>query len=164
MTDLYVTDLPADIERGVDQVESGKLDQAWNHFTQISQDHPESPLIQSYIGVLRIYRNKEVEEGLELCREAMKRDPEEALLYLNLSRAYKAAGHRPEAVQTIRRGLRLRSSYQHYLIRYYKGMGVRSKSPLKFLHRDHVVNKAIGKITWKLYRARKANPANKALV
>ena len=39
---------------------------------------------------------------------------------------------------------------------------IKAKPPLKFLHRDHVVNKYIGKVTWKLCRARKTGAVNKA--
>jgi len=150
MTDLYVTDFSPEVAKGMRYVEDGYLDQAWHLFSQLDHDHPKNPVIQSYLGLLTAIRNNDPSKGIRICRDALSRDSKEALLYLNLGKAYLHAGQRYEAVLTVRKGLRLRSPYRGLLTHFFRMVGVRRKPPLRFLKRDNPLNKYLGKLTWKL--------------
>ena len=81
-----------------------------------------------------------VTEGLDLCQEAVRQDPDEPLCYLNLAKAYMA----------IHRGMRLRSPHRQRLLDYYKTIGVRRKPVLAFLSRDNPLNEFLGRLSWRL--------------
>jgi len=154
MTDLHLADLPPQMNQGVQYVEMGRLDEAWNIFLELAHADEDSPLVKSYMGLLRLLREKDAATGLSLCREALEADPGEALLHLNLAKAYAACGQRYAAIQTVRQGLRIRSPHRSMLVRLSAELGVRRKPVLRFLQRDHPLNKVLGMLTWKFSSAR----------
>jgi tetratricopeptide (TPR) repeat protein len=108
---------------------------------------PENPFVLSYLGLARI-KMKAVEEGLELCRQAAKKRPfNEDLLY-NLGQAYQLAGNRQEARKTFLLGAKGCRDTQRFL-NALKEMGVRRKPVIPFLSRDNILNRWLGRVTYK---------------
>lgn len=140
-------------------MERGEFDQAWKVFSQLNAREPGNAIVLSYLGMLQSIKAGKVFEGLDICIMACKKDPQEALIYLNLSRCYLAAGDRYQAVRSIHRGLKLKSPHMGILVNFYKAMGMRRKPVLRFLHRDNPLNIALGRFTWKFAgRGRGSNP------
>lgn len=149
MTDLYVQGLSPTLHQGVALVEKGEFDQAWRTFSQYLTQEPTSAIASSYLGMLLAVKAGKVYEGLERCLDAQKRDAQEALVYLNLSRCYLAAGDRYQAVRALHKGLKLKSPHHGMLVNFYKAMGMRRRPVVGFLSRDNPLNIALGRLTWK---------------
>lgn len=120
--------------------------------------HPGDPFLMSYYGCLDAVVNRNYSSGINDCREALKalrhRVPFGAeffypVLYLNLGRAYLAAGRKKEAVDAFRQGL-LVDKENADLLWEMQRLGLRKKPPLPFLKRSNPLNKYIGLLLHKL--------------
>lgn len=127
------------------------LDEALSYF-------PDDPFILSYHGCLEAIVNERYAYGIKTCRMALKemkgRIPfgEEffyPILYLNLGRAYLAAGKKREALSSFRKGYSYNKENAD-LQWEIKKLGLRKKPPISVLGRSHPLNKYIGKLLHKL--------------
>jgi tetratricopeptide (TPR) repeat protein len=118
-------------------------------------DHyPDDPFLLSYYGCLEAVANKNYKSGIDTCHraiESLKRKVpfgEEFLFpvfFLNLGRAYLAAGKKKEAVESFSRGLSADSENSD-LLWEIKQLGVRRKPAVPFLKRSNPINKYIGQM------------------
>ena len=116
--------------------------------------HPDDPFLLSYYGCLEAVANKNYKAGIETCHRAIeslkKKVPfgEEfffPVFYLNLGRAYLAAGKKREAVEAFSRGLRADRENSDLLWEIRK-LGVRRKPAVPFLRRSNPINRYIGQL------------------
>ena len=133
---------------------SGKEKDAFMLLQQASVRFPENPVIISYFGCLQTLVDRKYRSGIETCTQALdllKNSEEEekeelyALLYLNLGRAYVAAGKKQDAINTFIRGLK-HDSRNSDLHQELHRMGRRKQPPISFLDRSNPINKLIGMI------------------
>ena len=103
MADLEIQDIPQRLKEGILLAERGGLDKAQTLFENYLETHPDSALALSYAGMLRAAKDGVIHKGLDMCQEAARRDPMEALCFLNLARAYLAAGDRFQCARAILR-------------------------------------------------------------
>ena len=98
----------------------------------------------SYLGFGIARYDHRFEEGLRLCRHAVKRDhqPEN---YLNLARTHMLKGDRKNAVRAVGTGLKIDPRYPR-LRELWRELGVRKRPVLRFLSRDHFLNRILGKL------------------
>ena len=136
---------------------SGKQKDAFSILLRASVQFPEEPLILSYYGWLQAIVDKKYRSGVESCKKAIalfeeKESSGERVLYpvfyLNLGRAYLAAGKKKDALDAFHRGLRYDKSNSD-LRKELRGMGMRKKPLLPFLDRANPINKFIGIILQK---------------
>jgi tetratricopeptide (TPR) repeat protein len=149
---------PGDYLRAVrSHLRSGKQKEAYGLLLQASVQYPEDPLILSYFGCLQAIVDRKFRSGVETCKRAivlLKKQQtfsEEILypvFYLNLGRAYVAAGKRQDAIDTFKKGLRYDNSNSD-LKKELQGLGVRKQPPVPFLDRSNPINKYIGLILHK---------------
>ncbi|MEJ5378228.1 MAG: tetratricopeptide repeat protein [bacterium] len=133
--------------QGISWWNKRRFDNALVCFQKAHELAPENPFIMSYLGLARI-KMKAVAEGLELCQQAAKKRPfNEDLLY-NLGVAYQMAGNRQEARKTFLLGAKGCHDTQRFLSAL-KEMGVRRKPLIPFLSRDNILNRWLGKVTYK---------------
>jgi len=111
---------------------------------------PENLPLISYYGFLAAIVEKDLKEGLQACRQAVRsihRDPGEEsfypMLYLNLGRVYTMHGKKAEAIECFRKGLSLEPRNPE-LFSEMKKFGLRKKPPISFLSRANPVNKYLG--------------------
>lgn len=150
MADVTIFTKAPEIEQGEKLVQSGKWEEALRHFNLLHAQRGAIPVITSYLGMLHALYEKQAFQGLEACKKASRLETDEPLCYLNLARVYLfTMNDRYHAVKAVHRGLKSRSSNRDYLFKFYKTIGIRRDPPLKFLHRDNPLNKALGKITYK---------------
>lgn len=144
---------PGDYLRAVRaHLRSGKQKEAYGLLLQASVQYPEDPLILSYFGCLQAIVDKKYRSGTETCKRAillLKKQQtfsEEVLypvFYLNLGRAFVAAGKRQDAIDAFKKGLRYDNGNSD-LKKELLGLGVRKQPPVPFLDRSNPINKYIG--------------------
>ncbi len=116
--------------------------------------YPDDAVILSLYGCLQALVDKKYRSGIDSCRKALARfKPKDShtasvlypLFYLNLGRAYLAAGKKKEAVEAFLKGLDYDKHYSE-LKKEMKLLGTRRKPPVSFLDRSNLVNIVLGKI------------------
>jgi tetratricopeptide (TPR) repeat protein len=136
---------------------SGKHKDAFGLLLRASVQFPDEPLILSYYGCLQAIVDKKHRSGVEACKRAIalfkgKKSPGEEVLYpvfyLNLGRAYLAAGKKKDAVDAFHKGLQYDKSNSD-LRKELRGLGMRKPPPVPFLDRANPINKYIGMILQK---------------
>jgi hypothetical protein len=147
MTDLTLTYVSPELRKGMDLVEKGELARAYQFFQSFSEKEKNNPVAISFLGYLTASFQQRPYQGLELCLESVKADKEDPLIYLNLARVYIQLNDRYHAVQAIQHGLKYRHSpFRANLMNFYRFIGIRQKAVVPFLHRNHPINKFVGKM------------------
>ncbi len=159
---------PSDYLRAVrSHLRSGKHKDAYSLLLQASVRYPEDPLILSYYGCLQALVDKKYRSGVETCKRAILLLKEQGsfseellypVFYLNLGRAFVAAGRKKDAIDALRKGLKFDNGNSD-LKKELQGLGVRKQPPVLFLDRSNPINKYIGMI---LKSAKKAPPGGKS--
>lgn len=104
----------------------------------------ESPVLLSYRAYCIAAERGQVQRAVELCRDALAKEPENPVHYLNLGRIYLHAGNKNEALVTLRKGLSFGDEPRIKLI--LEKYGTRGKPVIPFLSRNNFLNKYIGMI------------------
>jgi tetratricopeptide (TPR) repeat protein len=115
--------------------------------------HVYAHLYMSYLGVTQVLLNDV--SGLNLCRRAAQEEGHRGEVFENLARAELKLGHRKQACDALRRGMRLDKGNAG-LRALREDMGVRRHPCLSFLDRDNPLNRLLGKITYRTRRVREA--------
>jgi len=127
------------------------------------EQYPDEPILLSYHGYLEALVHKNYTLGINTCLKAREivlekaisgRDFFNPVLYLNLGRAYLAAGNKEDAFEAFRTGL-IFGNENKDLLYEIRDLGIRRKPIVPFLERSNPVNKYIGKLLYNL-RLRKA--------
>lgn len=101
-------------------------------------------LFYSYLGYGIALREQRIQEGLKLCRHAIKLEFYQTENYLNLARTCLLAQDRAGAVKAVREGLKIDSRPE--LLALQAELGVRGSPVLRFLSRTHFLNQFLGRI------------------
>jgi tetratricopeptide (TPR) repeat protein len=116
------------------------------------EHYPDDPFILSYYGCLEAVANKNYTLGIETCEMALENLKQRVpfgqeffypVFYLNLGRAYLAAGRKDEAIGAFNRGIQIDGENKD-LIWEIKKLGTRRKPAIPFLKRSNPLNKYIG--------------------
>jgi tetratricopeptide (TPR) repeat protein len=123
--------------------------------------YAEDPFLLSYYGYLKACVERRYRNGIEDCTRAlslfqrkMLRDEVDgaestkSVLYLNLGKAYLAAGKRKFAFEAFQKGIQSDKRNTELLSELQK-MGIRKLPPLPFLNRSNPVNAFLGKMLHK---------------
>lgn len=111
--------------------------------------HVYAHLYMSFLGVTQVMLGDV--SGLNLCRRAAQEEGHRGEVFENLARAEIKLGHRKQACDALRRGMRLDKGNAG-LRALRVEMGVRRNPVLSFLDRDNPVNRFLGRLT---YRSRR---------
>jgi len=116
------------------------------------EHYPDEPVILSYYGCLEAVANKNYRHGIESCLTALDElksglcSGQEffyPVLYLNLGRAYLAAGKKKEAWESFSRGIQIDGGNKD-LSWEIKKLGTRRRPLVPFLRRSNPINKYVG--------------------
>lgn len=130
---------------------------ALNRLREGLGQHPDNPFLLSYFGCLTAIVDKDFETGIARCQEAINtlnakipfgQDFFYPAFYLNLGRAYIAADGKKEAIEALKKGLKIDPEDREILTELQK-LGVRRKPPVPFLERSNPINKYIGMLLHK---------------
>lgn len=123
-----------------------------------SEHYPEDPFILSYYGCLEAIANKKYKFGIDTCDRAIKTLKDKVpfgeeffypVLYLNLGRAYLAAGKKKNALDAFNKGFEMDRENRD-LLTELRRLGIRKKPAVSFLGRSNPINKYIGMLLHKL--------------
>jgi tetratricopeptide (TPR) repeat protein len=128
--------------RGLSLCRKGMLSQASAIFQHLVDDGSDLPSHLSYCGLLTAIVHGKQSEGLALCERALCFGALEPDIVLNLARVYERCGERQKALNLLRRALRDKPRHRGLLKRINR-LSPRRRRPLRFLHRDHFLNKQI---------------------
>jgi tetratricopeptide (TPR) repeat protein len=129
----------------------GELRDAYRLLQPAVVTYPQNPYILSCFGYLQAALEKKYRAGVENCRKALSLEERRAAveendvpaeLYLNLARAYMAAGRRKLALDSLEQGLRYDKKGE--LASERRSLGIRKRPPVPFLNRSNPINKYIG--------------------
>lgn len=126
--------------------------------------YPDDPFLLSSYGSLQAIVDKKYRKGIENCIRAIElfkkkslsnRFERCAVFYLNLGRAYLAAGKKKDAINAFKTGLQYDGGYAAIEKKLEK-LGTRKKPAVPFLDRSNPINKYLGMI---LHQEKKKHPA-----
>ena len=102
------------------------------------------PIYSSYLGFCVAKERGQIQKGMLFCREAMEKEPENSVHYLNLGRIHLVAGDKQEALGVFRKGLAHGPNPE--IIELLDTIGTRKPPIIGFLGRDNPINKYLGKL------------------
>ena len=150
--------------RGVARLSDGRAAEAARQFLnamQLEREHgvrrPEMRYL-SYFGLSLALARGSLEEAARACETAVTREPENPDLHLNLARVHLLAQDPARALRAAGAGLALDPAHRglHALVRAVER---RRRPPLRFLTRDHPVNRVLGRLRASLRGHEKTPPA-----
>jgi tetratricopeptide (TPR) repeat protein len=116
---------------------------------------PADPLLLSFNGFLTAQVEKKYNNGIKICMAAISSPDSQSIytgaLYLNLGKAYTAAGRKAEAVEAFKKGIEAEPENRDIQWEIKK-LGTRKKPVIPFLNRSNPVNKYLGRLRSKLSR------------
>jgi len=122
------------------------------------EQYPNDPFLLSYYGCLEAVVNKNYSYGIDTCNRALEvlkdripmgKEIFYPTFYLNLGRAYVAAGKKKNAVQAFQNGLKYNEEHKD-LLWEAKKLGIRREPSVSFLKRSNPLNKYVGMILHKI--------------
>jgi len=107
-----------------------------------------SPSIWSYFALCIAKERGQVRKAMLLCKDAIEREPDNSVHYLNLGRIYLLTHKKQEAITVFREGLTHETNEQ--IINELNNIVPRKSPLIPFLHRDNPINKYLGIFLGKL--------------
>lgn len=99
----------------------------------------------SYLGYGLAFTKRQYEEGIQLCRYAIKQEFYQPDNYVNLARTCMLAGKTRMAWKAVQKGLDIDANYPD-LVKLHKEMGMRRPAVLPFLSRSNFLNVLLGRL------------------
>ncbi len=134
-------------ERGIEALGHGQVYLARSCFEHVAQAH-QHPAASSYLALCQAKTRGKFSDAIALAREAIAREPHNPLLYPNLGHIYALAGMRMEAVEILREGVRRGGG--EAAVAELNRIGTRKPPPFRRFHRNHPLNKYVGKLLARL--------------
>ncbi|MEW6585588.1 MAG: hypothetical protein AB1442_08250 [Nitrospirota bacterium] len=122
--------------------------------TKALDQYPNNPFVYSFQGYLEAVVDRNYSEGVRTCREAFDILKEQVpfgeeffhpILYLNLGRAYLAAGKKKQAHTAFLKGLQVEPDNRE-ILKELRKLGIRRRPAIPFLGRSNTLNKCVGKV------------------
>lgn len=148
--DIKHSSLHTSFIEGIKQLDSGDYYAALESFRIAHQQKDLSntsirALYASYYGLARVYIGNET--GVSLCRQAALQNLFDVDIFYNLALAEHKLNNRRRALVALKQGYAINA--QHVgLHRLRLLIGSRRKPFVRFLKRDHFINRVIGRLTY----------------
>ena len=139
--------------QGLELLKRNRLPESANAFRMAFKTDPENPRYLSYYGLIVALAEDNLQDGINFCRAAIHRASYEPDFYVNLCKVYAKAGQRKKALETLVEGLSFDKN-ETRIKTEMKRIGVRRKPTLRFLPRNHFLNKTLGKLTYNFRKGR----------
>lgn len=136
------------IEQGRDALRRGDMLSALHLFEKAAEIE-DNPSARSYLAYCIAKERGLTSRGISWCEENLRKEPENAVHFLNLGRIYLLMKNREAAIRNFREGLKHGSNEE--ITDELHRLGVRSAPVLSFLNRSNPLNKYLG-ILFKVLR------------
>jgi tetratricopeptide (TPR) repeat protein len=107
-----------------------------------------NPLYCSNLAICLAKEKREFKRAVSLCNEAIKKDPKNSLHFLNLGRIHLIANQKRDAIRIFNLGLRYGENRD--IIAELNRFDRRRSPLIPFLDRCNLVNRLLGKLTYRL--------------
>lgn len=135
------------LEKGLEALAQNETLTALSYFERAISIE-DSPVISSCYGFCIAKERGQLGKAISLCEEAMKKEPQSSLHYLNLGRVYLLSNRKADAVKIFREGLNYGENQQ--IIDELNKLGIRNQPVIPFLKRSNPLNKYLGIMLKKL--------------
>jgi tetratricopeptide (TPR) repeat protein len=144
-------DALTEFRHGVALLKNGHPQLAMERLRRAFECERQNPLYISYLGLSIARAERKWDQASELCEIAIQLGREEVQFYLNLAEVYAAAGRRAKALDTLNAALELFGEDER-LRRARRGVERRRSPVLRFLRRDHFLNRKLGKLLHRILK------------
>lgn len=134
-------------ERGMEALGNGHVYLARTCFENAARGR-RHPAACSYLALCQAQTRGKFSDAIALARQAIVMEPDNPVFYQNLGHIYQLAGMRMEAVETLREGVRRGAG--EAAIAELNRIGTRKPPVFRRFHRDHPLNKYVGKLLARL--------------
>ncbi len=135
------------VKKGITAADRGHTLDALLHFENAVR-LGSTPTLNSYLGYCVARERRDFKEAIRFCRQALTKEPEKAIHYLNFGRVILAAGKKQLAIDTFRQGLK--RERHRSILEELKRLGIRRQSVIPALPRSHPVNRYLGQVLTQL--------------
>ena len=142
-----ITEAEEFFTRGLNELAVGHGLSALVYFEKAVQIK-EVPVYVSYLALCIAKERGQIRKAISLCEEAIKREPENPIHYLNLGKIYLHAGDREAAIRAFRAGLKHEMNRE--IINELIKLQTRKPPVIPFLSRNNPINKYLGIILTRL--------------
>lgn len=142
-----ITEAEEFFTRGLNELAVGHGLSALVYFEKAVQIK-EVPVYVSYLALCIAKERGQIRKAISLCEEAIKREPENPIHYLNLGKIYLYTVDKETAINTFRAGLRYETNQQ--IIEELNKLQTRRPPVIPFLERNNPFNKYLGIILTRL--------------
>ncbi|OEU76650.1 MAG: hypothetical protein BA864_11020 [Desulfuromonadales bacterium C00003093] len=129
--------------KGIEAAEEGDIHMAQVFLQQVAE-HRNAPTLHTYLAYCLACSQGRMHSAAKVCRESIKREPNNSLHYLILGRVLLLAGEKGRAIKTFRQGLK--TSPNPKIIEELKKLGLRKPAVIKNLKRENPLNWLLGKV------------------
>jgi uncharacterized protein HemY len=142
------------LDRGLALCRQGDWERGLLHLGRLAETAERSSLpglFYSFLGYGVARCEQRVEEGVKLCRHAIKVEFYQPENYLNLARTLLLSNDRQGAVAAVQKGLKI-DPHQPQLVELARELGIRRAPVLPFLSRRNPLNRFLGSLRHTLKR------------
>ncbi len=132
---------------GMESLKNGESGAALEYFEKAGGEE-RNPLYCSQLAICLAKEKKEYKRAVSLCNEALKKDPKNPLHFLNLGRVHLMANQKKDALRIFCMGLRYGDNKE--IVAELNKFGRRRRPVIPFLERNNIVNKFLGKLTYRM--------------
>jgi uncharacterized protein HemY len=130
-------------QKGIEAAEKGYFHSAQVFLGQVAE-HRNTPELHTYLAYCQAKGQGRMHSAAKVCRESIKREPNNSLHYLILGRILLMAGEKGKAIDAFRQGLKTNPNPK--IINELKKLGLRKPAIIKSLKRNHPINRMLGRV------------------
>jgi Flp pilus assembly protein TadD len=145
-------DAVKEFKRGLTQLNNEYASKALVHFANAAKQDEQNPFYISYLGLAMATAQQKWEKAEDLCYSAVRMKRNQAEMYLNLAEVYRLQEKRQDAVEILLEGYPL-TKRDPRIGKALRRYGIRRPPVLSFLDREHVLNKGLGKIRYRVLKS-----------
>lgn len=134
-------------KKGVEALENDRIYLARECFERANEFY-RCPSNCSFLAICLAKARGQFKQAIELALEAIGHEPDNTLHYLHLGKIHLLAGDREKAIEIFREGLRRGNDAD--IVAALDELGTRKPPVFARLHRDHPLNKYMGKLLRKM--------------
>ena len=127
--------------KGVETLDQDNTLSALSYFEK-AMNIEHSLIISSYFAFCVAKERGQSNKAISLCKEAIKKDPESSIHYLNLGKIYLLSNKREDAIKIFRDGLNYEANQK--IVDELNKLGTIKLPVMSFLKRSSLLNKYLG--------------------